>query len=337
MAETVLRGGIGPVVGIGILILQAPDGDRRPIQAKVFGRYGLHLFMLPESPRFVGFVASSSSRVFPPWELLLALLDVRGPARARPFGVSLDGGFSVSTEGAPGESNTVVLSARDVRKTFDAQVRLEVLKGISLDFREAEFASIVGPSGSGKSTLLYILGALDRATSGSVSIGGRALEGLSQAQLALLRNRMIGFVFQFHFLLPEFSAVENVMMPALIGGARREDVEPRARELLERFDLAHRIRQRSTRLSGGEQQRVAIARALINRPRIVLCDEPTGNLDSKNSATILELFRELNREQRQTIIVVTHDTEFAARTDRTIHMLDGQVDRDERNPPVTPA
>ncbi len=224
-----------------------------------------------------------------------------------------------------------VLAARDLKKVFDEQVPVEVLKGITLDFPRGQFASIVGPSGSGKSTLLYILGALDRPTSGSLSIGGRVVDTMTQNQLADLRNEMIGFVFQFHFLLPEFTALENAIMPALIGGTRREDVESRGLELLDRVGLKHKAQQRSTKLSGGEQQRVAIARALINRPALVLCDEPTGNLDTRNSEAVYRLFRELNQENRQTIIVVTHDPDFAGRTDRTVRLVDGLVDQDQLN------
>jgi lipoprotein-releasing system ATP-binding protein len=224
----------------------------------------------------------------------------------------------------------VVLAARDVRKTFGSgRQAVEILKGIGLDFPRGQFATIVGPSGSGKSTLLYILGALDRPTSGSVYIAGEAVEGLSDGKVAELRNRHIGFVFQFHFLLPEFTALENVMMPAMIGGATREEVQERALGLLERVGLSHRARQRSTKLSGGEQQRVAIARALINEPQLVLCDEPTGNLDTRNSEAVYQLLRDLNLENRQTIVVVTHDPEFAEKTDRIVHLVDGIVDRDE--------
>ncbi|MBM3459263.1 MAG: ABC transporter ATP-binding protein [Armatimonadetes bacterium] len=223
--------------------------------------------------------------------------------------------------------------ARDVRKVFDGQVQQEVLKGISLEFPQGQFAAIVGPSGSGKSTLLYILGALDRATSGSIALSGKQVETMSQTELAALRNEMLGFVFQFHFLLPEFTAIENVMMPALIGGAPRDKVEPRALALLGRVGLEKKARQRSTKLSGGEQQRVAVARALINQPRLVLCDEPTGNLDTRNSEAVYSLLRELNLENRQTILVVTHDPGFAARTDRVVRLVDGLVDRDEMQAP----
>lgn len=224
-----------------------------------------------------------------------------------------------------------LLIARGIRKVFDEQVAVEVLKGIDLEFPQGQFASIVGPSGSGKSTLLYILGALDRPTSGSISISGRLLDRLSQNQLAELRNELLGFVFQFHFLLPEFSALENVLMPALIRGAKREEIEWYGRELLARVGLEARANQRSTRLSGGEQQRVAVARALINRPRIVLCDEPTGNLDTRNSEAVYQLLRQLNEENGQTIIVVTHDPDFAARTDRTVRLVDGLIDHDALN------
>lgn len=234
---------------------------------------------------------------------------------------------------APRQVEAPVLVARDVRKVFDGQVQQEVLKGISLEFPQGQFAAIVGPSGSGKSTLLYILGALDRATSGSIALSGKQVETMSQTELAALRNEMLGFVFQFHFLLPEFTAIENVMMPALIGGAPRDKVEPRALALLGRVGLEKKARQRSTKLSGGEQQRVAVARALINQPRLVLCDEPTGNLDTRNSEAVYSLLRELNLENRQTILVVTHDPGFAARTDRVVRLVDGLVDRDEMQAP----
>ncbi len=239
---------------------------------------------------------------------------------------------------APGEPGPeVVLAARDVRKVFEGQVQQEVLKGITLDFPRGTFASIVGPSGSGKSTLLYILGALDRATSGSIRLGGRAVETLSSNELADLRNELIGFVFQFHFLLPEFTALENVLMPARIAGKRPEAVREYGLELLDRVGLKAKANKRSTRLSGGEQQRVAIARALINRPQLVLCDEPTGNLDTANSRAVYQLLRELNRDNRQTILVVTHDPDFAAKTDRIVHLVDGLVDSDALTGYTAPA
>ncbi len=228
------------------------------------------------------------------------------------------------------ETPTVALEARDLRKVFAGQVTQEVLKGINLQFPAGEFAAIVGPSGSGKSTLLYILGALDMPTTGSVLVAGRAVESLSQTEVAAVRNKHVGFVFQFHFLLPEFTALENVLMPALIGGARRDVVERRGLSLLDRVGLAGKARQRSTRLSGGEQQRVAVARALINQPSLVLCDEPTGNLDTKNSEAVYTLLRELNTENKQTILVVTHDPGFAAKTDRIVRLVDGLVDSDRR-------
>jgi lipoprotein-releasing system ATP-binding protein len=225
----------------------------------------------------------------------------------------------------------IVLAARDIRKVFEApgQVRQEVLRGITLDFPRGQFCSIVGASGSGKSTLLYILGALDHATSGSIHIGGQRVDRLSQNELSEVRNRRLGFVFQFHFLLPEFTAIENVMLPALIQGKRRDAVEPYALHLLERVGLAALARQRSTRLSGGEQQRVALARALVNDPDLVMCDEPTGNLDTRNTEIVYNLLRELNEEQQQTMIVVTHDLEFAGRTDRTVRLVDGEVSEDQ--------
>ncbi len=223
-----------------------------------------------------------------------------------------------------------LLACYDLRKVFDGQVRTEVLKGITLQFARGEFASIVGPSGSGKSTLLYLLSGLDRPTGGRVEFDGVDLASFNEAELAKFRNQRMGFVFQFHFLLPEFTAQENAAMPLLIAGRPHKEAMERAAELLNRVGLGHRLRHYPSQLSGGEVQRVAVARALVNRPDILFCDEPTGMLDSKNAMAIYELLRSLNEEQGQTIIVVTHEREFAQRTDRIIQLQDGQVVAEER-------
>ncbi len=223
-----------------------------------------------------------------------------------------------------------ILACYELRKVFNGQVPTEVLRGITLQFRRGEFASIVGPSGSGKSTLLYLLSGLEKPTSGRVEFDGVDLTTLNERALAEFRNRRMGFVFQFHFLLPEFTATENVAMPLLIAGINRREALDKAAELLKRFGLGHRLRHYPSQLSGGEQQRVAIARALVNDPDILFCDEPTGMLDSKNAQALYELLREVNTERGQTILVVTHEREFAQRTDRIIQLQDGQVVADER-------
>jgi len=222
------------------------------------------------------------------------------------------------------------LACYELRKVFNGQVPTEALRGITLQFRRGEFASIVGPSGSGKSTLLYLLSGLEKPTSGRVEFDGVDLTTLNERALAEFRNRRMGFVFQFHFLLPEFTATENVAMPLLIAGVSRKEAMGKAAELLKRFGLGHRLRHYPSQLSGGEQQRVAIARALVNDPDILFCDEPTGMLDSKNAQALYELLREVNAERGQTILVVTHEREFAQRTDRIIQLQDGQVIADER-------
>ena len=224
------------------------------------------------------------------------------------------------------------LAARGlVRRLGQGAAAREVLRGIDLQIAAGEFAALVGPSGSGKSTLLYLLGGLDHPDRGSVAIDGVELAAVGDDELATLRNRLIGFVYQFHFLLPEFSALDNVLMPlwARGGGTSRDD-RAWGRELLGRVGVDDKAAKLPRELSGGEQQRVAVARALVNRPRLLLADEPTGNLDSANARTVYDLFRELNRTWRQTILVVTHDPEWAARSDRVLHLLDGRLVGDER-------
>lgn len=215
-----------------------------------------------------------------------------------------------------------MIEVRDIRKSFGT---LEVLHGVSLQVSEGEIVSIVGASGAGKTTLLQIMGSLLEADGGEVIIDGVPLGSLSDGALSEFRNRRIGFIFQSYHLLPEFSAVENVMMPLLIAGVRRKDAEMRARELLEMVSMTHRAEHKPAALSGGEQQRVAIARALANRPAVVLADEPTGNLDSETRNDIQNLFFELRRSMGQTFIIVTHDTALAAMADRKIVMKDGAI------------
>lgn len=219
----------------------------------------------------------------------------------------------------------------DVKKSFQHMGRtLDVLKGIDLNIYEREILCIVGPSGAGKSTLLHCIGTLDLPTSGRIRLAGEELTTLGPSRLASVRNRMIGFVFQFHHLLPEFDALENVMMPGLIQGRSRRDVQKRAEALLEEVGLAHRGTHRPGELSGGEQQRVAIARALLLDPKLVLADEPTGNLDTATSDAVHDLFFQINKDHGTTIVVVTHNPAFAQRMPRVVHMLDGKVVRDER-------
>ena len=221
-------------------------------------------------------------------------------------------------------SETIV--AQDVTKSFarDGE-RVEVLKGVSLAVAAGELVSIAGPSGVGKSTLLHLLGGLERPTGGKISYGETNLAELTDMALARFRNRHAGFVFQFHHLLPEFSAVENVMLPLLIRRATQAAARERAAALLGRVGLSGRLRHRPGELSGGEQQRVAIARALVGEPAVLLADEPTGNLDSKTGEEVFELLRELNHETRLTCILITHNEELARRTDRVLRMLDGRM------------
>jgi len=210
---------------------------------------------------------------------------------------------------------------------------LEVLRGIDLEIQEGEVLGIVGPSGAGKSTLLHCIGTLDIPTSGSIRLAGEDLSRLPSSRLAELRNRTVGFVFQFHHLLPEFNALENVVMPGLIQGRPRRELEPRARNLLEEVGLRERALHRPGELSGGEQQRVALARAIMLDPKLLLADEPTGNLDSGTSAQIHDLFFAINKHRGTTIVVVTHNAALAASMPRVVTLRDGCVDRDERRDP----
>ena len=218
-----------------------------------------------------------------------------------------------------------------LEKTFVHMGReLQVLRDIDLTIDEGEVLAIVGPSGAGKSTLLHCIGTLDLPTSGRIRLAGEELTTLGPSRLAAVRNQTIGFVFQFHHLLPEFDALENVMMPGLILGKSKKELARRAAALLEEVGLSHRGTHRPGELSGGEQQRVAIARALLLDPKIVLADEPTGNLDTATSDAVHDLFFQINRAHNTTIVVVTHNPAFAQRMPRVVHMRDGKVVRDER-------
>ena len=202
---------------------------------------------------------------------------------------------------------------------------LTVLKGIDLSIKPGEIVSIVGPSGAGKTTLLQILGTLDSPDSGKLTINGIETSKLKEKELAAFRNQNIGFVFQFHQLLPEFTALENVMIPALIGKVKAGDAEKKAKEMLDFLKLSDRMTHKPAELSGGEKQRVAVARALINHPSVILADEPSGSLDSHNKEELHQLFFELRKEFNQTFVIVTHDEQLAANTDRVIHLIDGVI------------
>ena len=202
---------------------------------------------------------------------------------------------------------------------------LQVLKGIDLEINSGEVVSIVGPSGAGKTTLLQIMGTLDDPDAGTVSIDGTNLSRMKQKELSAFRNKHIGFVFQFHQLLPEFTALENVMIPALIGKVKAGDAEKKAKEMLDFLKLSDRMTHKPAELSGGEKQRVAVARALINHPSVILADEPSGSLDSHNKEELHQLFFELRKEFNQTFVIVTHDEQLAANTDRVIHLIDGVI------------
>jgi lipoprotein-releasing system ATP-binding protein len=219
-----------------------------------------------------------------------------------------------------------ILETKGVGKYFTDPVKIKVLNDISFDVHRGEFLTMIGKSGSGKSTLLYILSTMDREYEGKLWIDGESLTDRSVDRLAAVRNEKIGFVFQFHYLLPEFSCLKNVMIPALkLGKYSRQEIEARAYAKLEMLGIQDQALKQASKLSGGQQQRVAIARALINDPLIIMGDEPTGNLDSKNAAIVFDIFKELSSTYNQTIIAVTHDNDFAAQSDRTIEMADGMI------------
>ncbi len=215
-----------------------------------------------------------------------------------------------------------MLTAKDIHKAYS---KLEILKGVDIEVEDAAILAILGPSGAGKSTLLHILGTLDKADRGSLHIDGVDISSLSSAKLSAFRNQNVGFIFQFHHLLPEFTAFENVCIPAFIAKKNRRATELRAMELLEMLGVDARARHKPTELSGGEQQRVAIARALINRPSIILADEPSGNLDTENADSLHLLFRDLRDQYKHTFIIVTHNQHLASVADRQIHMRDGLI------------
>jgi lipoprotein-releasing system ATP-binding protein len=222
--------------------------------------------------------------------------------------------------------SATVLRAEKIGKYFYEPVKFKVLDNISFDVKEGEFLTMVGKSGCGKSTLLYLLSTMDTAYEGELHIDNQRITGRKPDELASLRNEKIGFVFQFHYLLPEFSCLKNVMIPALkLGKYSRQEIEERAYAKLDLLGMKTEALKPASKLSGGQQQRVAIARALINDPRIIMGDEPTGNLDSRNTSIIFEIFTQLTREHNQTIVAVTHDNDFARASDRTIEMLDGKI------------
>ena len=215
-----------------------------------------------------------------------------------------------------------MLSARNIEKHYGS---LHVLKSVEIDIKQAEIVSIVGSSGAGKSTFLHILGTLDKPDKGEVELKGQRIDKLTGKALSKFRNKHIGFIFQFHHLLPEFTALENVCIPGWIAGSKKKETENRAIELLTLLGLKDRLQNKPGQLSGGEQQRVAVARALINNPSIIMADEPTGNLDSANAKELHKLFIQLRDQYKQTFLIVTHNEELAAMSDRVLHMKDGKM------------
>lgn len=222
-------------------------------------------------------------------------------------------------------SDKYIIQIKNLTKIFGDGVEIKALDGVDLNIERGEFLAIIGPSGSGKSTLLNQIGILDTPTSGTILLDGVDVTEMSDKQRSKTRNKQLGFIFQYHHLLPDFNALENVMMPLLISGVKSSKAREIARRVLDEVGLGDRMDHRPNQLSGGQNQRVAIARALVNKPSIVIGDEPTGNLDSKASENIYELLRKLNREHNQTFILVTHDERMAAKTDRIIRLVDGRV------------
>jgi lipoprotein-releasing system ATP-binding protein len=215
-----------------------------------------------------------------------------------------------------------MLSAKNIQKKYG---QLQVLKGVDININKGEVVSIVGSSGAGKSTLLHILGTLDNADAGEIILNNQRVDKLFGKKLAAFRNKEIGFVFQFHHLLPEFTALENVCIPGWIAGGKKKEIQLKATQLLKTLGLSERLENKPQQLSGGEQQRVAVARALINNPSIVMADEPTGNLDSKNARELHQLFIDLRQQFNQTFLIVTHNEELATMSDRIVHMKDGKI------------
>ncbi|MBP1909807.1 lipoprotein-releasing system ATP-binding protein [Methanolobus bombayensis] len=226
------------------------------------------------------------------------------------------------------DNGSFIIQTRGLSKIYMDGVEVRALDNVDLDIKKGEFLSIIGPSGSGKSTLLHMIGILDTPSSGSITIDGKVVTEMSEKDRSRVRNEVLGFIFQYHHLMPDFNALENVMMPLLIGGMKRSEAKKIAAGLLEEVGLGDRMDHLPNQLSGGQAQRVAIARALANSPGIVIGDEPTGNLDTKSSDRIYELLRKLNRDRGQTFILVTHDEEMARKTDRIIRIVDGRISSD---------
>lgn len=225
-----------------------------------------------------------------------------------------------------------ILELKNINKIYGEKIKTQVLFDVSLNFEESSFNSIIGQSGSGKSTLMNIIGTLDKATSGDVIIDGKSISNMNKEQLSEIRNETIGFIFQFHFLLPEFTVLENILMPYRIKNNRVDkEAMDRANELIDIVGLSKVRNNKATDISGGQQQRAAIARSLINNPRIILGDEPTGNLDSETTETVFTLLKEINKIYKSTFILITHDKKIAERADRIIEIKDGKINMDIRN------